>query len=148
MHWTTPSDNPIRFATWFFMAAAPVSDVNIDHGEIIDHRWLTPQVALDAQREGRMLLAAPTFSLTTRLRTMPNVDTALAAVATWPDERIVGRLHDVPGGRVALYTHVTGSGWSTQDGVTNGIFEWSRTSAHRRLRAANYRRSGRRRRPT
>ena len=103
VHWTTPAGSPIRFATWFFMAPSPDSDVTIDHGEIVDHRWLTPQAALDAQREGRMRLAAPTFALTTRLRAMPDVDTALAAVASWPAERLMGRLHEVPGGHLALY---------------------------------------------
>ena len=103
IHWTTPAPSPIRFATWFFMAQAPADAVTIDHGEIIDHRWLTPRAALDAQREGRMPMAAPTFALTTRLLEQPDVPTALAAVAAWPDERLIGRLHDVEGGQVALY---------------------------------------------
>ncbi len=100
IHWTTPAHSPIRFATWFFIAPAPRADVAIDRGEIVDHQWLTPRDALDAQRQGRMPLAAPTFALTTRLLELPTVD---AAMADWPDERLLGQLHDVEGGQVALY---------------------------------------------
>ncbi len=103
VHWTTPTPSPIRFATWFFMAQAPDAAVTIDRGEIIDHRWLSPRDALDAQREGRMPLAAPTFALTTRLLEQRDVNSALAAVSAWPDERLLGRLHNVDGGQVALY---------------------------------------------
>ena len=85
------------------MAQAPDAAVTIDRGEIIDHRWLSPRDALDAQREGRMPLAAPTFALTTRLLEQRDVNSALAAVSAWPDERLLGRLHNVDGGQVALY---------------------------------------------
>ncbi len=33
----------------------------------------------------------------------PDVDAALSTIATWPEERLLGHLHDVEGGSVALY---------------------------------------------
>ena len=102
-HWTTPIASRIRFATWFFVAPATDSEVSIDGGEIHDHRWLRPADALSAQRAGDMKLAAPTFALTTRLAHFPNVETAMAVVASWPPERLLGCLREVPGGLVAVY---------------------------------------------
>ena len=103
IHWTTPVASPIRFSTWFFAAEAPSGIVKIDGQEIHDHRWLRPRDALDHQRHGGMKLAAPTFAITTRLAPYPSVDEALSAIAGWPEERLVGHVHEVPGGRVALY---------------------------------------------
>ena len=103
VHWTTPLASPIRFSTWFFAAEAPGENVEIDGQEIHDHRWLRPRDALDHQQHGGMKLAAPTFAITTRLAPYPSVDEALAAVAAWPEERLIGHAHEVPGGRVALY---------------------------------------------
>ena len=103
VHWTTPRASPIRFSTWFFAAEAPSGNVEIDGQEIHDHCWLRPRDALDSQQHGGMKLAAPTFAITTRLAPYPSVDEALSAVASWPEERLIGRSHEVPGGRVALY---------------------------------------------
>ena len=103
IHWTTPVHNPIRFATWFFAAAASAGPVVVDGDEIHDHQWLTPADALAEQATGAIKLAAPTFALTTRLADYPTVDDALTAVAAWPVERLIGRIHETAGGRVALY---------------------------------------------
>ena len=103
IHWTTPVNNPIRFSTWFFAAEGPNGVVTIDGEEIHDHRWLRPRDALDHQRDRGMKLAAPTFAITTRLVEYSSVEEALSAIATWPEERLIGHVHDVPGGRVALY---------------------------------------------
>ena len=103
VHWTTPEARPIRFSTWFFVAPASEDTVHVDGGEIHDHRWLRPDEALRLHREGKILLAAPTFALTTRLGVFTTVDTALAAVAAWSPEHLLGRSHDVPDGKVAVY---------------------------------------------
>ena len=103
VHWTTPEVSPIRFATWFFVAPAPMERITVDGGEIHAHQWLRPSDALARQAAGEIKLAAPTFALTTRMAAFADVDTALAAVAGWPDERLLGDLLDVEGGQVALY---------------------------------------------
>ena len=103
VHWTTPAASPIRFATWFFVAPAPADRITVDGGEIHAHRWLSPDGALARQRAGEIKLAAPTFALTTRMAAFGDAETALAAVAGWPAERLLGDLRDVEGGQVALY---------------------------------------------
>ena len=106
--WTTPATSPIRFATWFFAAAAAPPSVRVDGVEIEDHRWWRPPDALQAHREQRILFANPTFALSTRLTGHATVAEALAAVDTWPRERFLGRLHPTHGGRVALYAEDCG----------------------------------------
>lgn len=106
--WTTPASSPIRFATWFFAAAADPAAVRIDGVEIHDHRWWRPTDALRAHRGGRIRFANPTFALSTRLAGHASVAEALAAVDAWPRERLLGRLHPVDGGRVALYAEDCG----------------------------------------
>ncbi len=106
--WTTPATSPIRFATWFFAAAADPEAVRVDGVEIHDHRWWRPADALRAHRERRIQFANPTFALSTRLAAHATVAEALAAIDAWPRERLLGRLHPVDGGRVALYAEDCG----------------------------------------
>ena len=106
--WTTPATSPIRFATWFFAAAADPDAIRVDGVEIHDHRWWRPPDALRAHRDRRIQFANPTFALSTRLAGHATVTDALAAVDTWPRERLLGRLHPVDGGRVALYAEDCG----------------------------------------
>ena len=103
VHWTTPESSPIRFATWFFVAPAAAGTVETDGTEILEHRWLRPADALERQRAREIKLAAPTFALTSRLAGFADVDGALAAVAGWPEERLLGQLLEVDGGQVAVY---------------------------------------------
>ncbi len=103
VHWTTPLTRPIRFSAWFFIAETASDIVQIDGQEIYDYRWLRPADALAAQAAGTIQLAAPAFALTTRLAGYPDVRSVLSAVNEWPNERLLGRLCDVTGGRVAVY---------------------------------------------
>jgi 8-oxo-dGTP pyrophosphatase MutT (NUDIX family) len=106
--WTTPVSSPIRFVTWFFAAASNPETVRVDGGEIQDHRWRRPEDALGAHRAGEIQFANPTFALTTRLCGHATVRDALTAVDTWPREALLGRIHPVDGGRVALYAEDCG----------------------------------------
>lgn len=108
-HWTTPTDLPKRFATWFFVAPV-VADipVTIDNSEIVAHRWATPADALALQREGQMMLPAPTY--VTLLRFAPWGDTRalLSHLAEAPVQTFIPRLVPVPSGRLALYQEDAG----------------------------------------
>ena len=108
--WTTPASSPIRFATWFFAAAAGPETVRVDGGEIHDHQWRRPEDALQAHRARNMQFANPTFALSIRMAGHAAVRDVLAAVDTWPVERLLGRIHPVDGGRVALYAEDCGYG--------------------------------------
>jgi 8-oxo-dGTP pyrophosphatase MutT (NUDIX family) len=47
-HWTTPEGVKKRFATWFFLALLEDDqEVVVDGGEISNHRWVRPALALE-----------------------------------------------------------------------------------------------------
>lgn len=60
-HWTPPDQSPRRFLTWFFVAAAPEGNVEIDQGEIHDHRWVTPAEGLRRIRDNDIQVLPPTL---------------------------------------------------------------------------------------
>lgn len=77
-HWTTPTIEPRRFATWFFFGAvdAQNSEVQIDDGEIKQHQWINPQVALDKLKLGELALMPPTFLNLQLIRECQSVEEA------------------------------------------------------------------------
>ena len=63
-HWTTPPQNPRRYATWFFVTGvgADSDAVTVDGSEILEHRWCRPQEALADHRSGTIEMLPPTLS--------------------------------------------------------------------------------------
>ena len=60
-HWTTPPSLPRRFSTWFFVCALRKSvEVEVDRGEIMAHRWITPTQALQECAAKTLRLPHPT----------------------------------------------------------------------------------------
>lgn len=60
-HWTPPMVKIKRFSTWFFLAQAPVTEVEIDGGEIVEHLWVTPAEAFGRHAAGEVELLPPTW---------------------------------------------------------------------------------------
>jgi 8-oxo-dGTP pyrophosphatase MutT (NUDIX family) len=86
--WLPPTQSPRRFSTWFFLA--PVRDrvdVVVDRGEIHEHRWLGPDVALELRNHGEIELAPPTFTTLWWLGRHAAVDEALEHARSRPPER-------------------------------------------------------------
>jgi 8-oxo-dGTP pyrophosphatase MutT (NUDIX family) len=82
-HWTPPASAPRRFATWFFLGALPddAADVIVDGGEIGDHVWTPPALALERHAAGDIELVPPTWVTLQRLAEAGAVvDSATAAV--------------------------------------------------------------------
>ncbi len=77
-HWTPPPISPKRFATWFFLAAAPDTEVVIDGGEIHEHGWMTPDDAISRRDLLEIELAPPTWVTLHYLRPYRTVAEALA----------------------------------------------------------------------
>jgi len=77
--WTAPVIMPRRFDTWFFLAAAPTDRVQVDRSEIHDHRWLSPQAALEDHHAGRIALFPPTWVTLHHLTRFRRCEAALAA---------------------------------------------------------------------
>jgi len=60
-HWITPSFEPRRFDTHFFLVRAPAAQiVRHDGREAVDHEWVSPDVLLARRREGQAKLMFPT----------------------------------------------------------------------------------------
>jgi len=106
--WVTPVGLPKRFDTWFFAARALDERVQVDGGEIHEHRWMRPEVALAAQRSGEIELPPPTFVTLTGLAGHRSVSAALEAIAGQPFETFEPRLQMLPGGACTLYADDAG----------------------------------------
>lgn len=106
-HWTTPEDQPKRFATWVFLAAtAGEHAVQIDNSEIVDFKWIDIEGALALQAANEIMLPAPTFVTLLKLRTSPNTG-AIAAYAA-EVEHFVPRIVELEDGRCSLYAEDAG----------------------------------------
>ena len=94
-HWVPPLAKQMldgrgprrRFATWFFAAAAPAGAVIIDGGEIHDHAWLEPALALAKRDAGEIEIVPPTWVTLHQLSQHRNVAEALNWARTTPSEQ-------------------------------------------------------------
>ncbi len=60
-HWITPSFEPRRFDTHFFLVKAPADQVvRHDGREAVDHVWIAPQELLERRKRGEAKLMFPT----------------------------------------------------------------------------------------
>jgi 8-oxo-dGTP pyrophosphatase MutT (NUDIX family) len=60
--WITPAQVKTRFDTWFYLAPSPPgAEPKVDGHEVVDLRWYRPSAALDAARNGELLLVFPTI---------------------------------------------------------------------------------------
>lgn len=91
-HWTTPPGPTRRFATWFFLAPAPDGPVRIDDLEIVAHRWMTPDAALQAKHAGDIDLTPPTFVTLGWLSRFASVAEAVAAARASGIERYASNI--------------------------------------------------------
>ena len=61
-HWTPPASTARRYATWFFAAQAGIDEpIKVDGGEIEEHAWINPAVALEKHGADEIDLAPPTW---------------------------------------------------------------------------------------
>jgi 8-oxo-dGTP pyrophosphatase MutT (NUDIX family) len=65
--WLTPPGRTRRFDTFYYAAIAPEGEVQVDRGEVDDHRWMQPIAALEAHTRGEIELPPPTFVTLTSL---------------------------------------------------------------------------------
>jgi 8-oxo-dGTP pyrophosphatase MutT (NUDIX family) len=73
--WITPAQIKTRFDTWFYLAALPEgASPTVDGSEIVDARWYRPEAALDAYRDGELLLVFPTVKHLERLAAFRSAD--------------------------------------------------------------------------
>ena len=103
-HWTPPPITPRRFATWFFAAAADEHVVQIDGGEIQNHEWLRPGLALERHAGGQIDLAPPTWITLHQLSLYSTSEEALARLRSLPTKFFQTRIAQrADGVRVAMW---------------------------------------------
>jgi 8-oxo-dGTP pyrophosphatase MutT (NUDIX family) len=101
--WLTPPGRPRRFDTWYFAARAPEGIVQVDRGEVDDHRWMTPREALQARAGGAIELPPPTFVTLSQLAVHADADAAYEALRCAGLRRYVPRPCEVEDGIAYLY---------------------------------------------
>jgi 8-oxo-dGTP pyrophosphatase MutT (NUDIX family) len=84
-----------RFGTWFFIGHAPDTGVEIDMGEIHEHRWLRPHTALELHRSGEIELIPPTWITLHELCQFVTVDAAVSSAIDTSPPRFV--TYPIPG---------------------------------------------------
>ncbi len=101
-HWVTPSVEPRRFDTRFFLAVAtPETTAKVDEREVTEHRWGTAQALLEAGTRGEIKLPPPT--LATLVDLAPHA--TLEAAITWSRDRPVAPIQPkvaMVEGRIAI----------------------------------------------
>jgi 8-oxo-dGTP pyrophosphatase MutT (NUDIX family) len=85
-HWTTPRFMPKRFSTWFFAADLPPGgEASFEGDEVIAHRWVTPELALEQMADGEIQMWIPTSSVLERL-----VETGATSAAELGERLVLG----------------------------------------------------------
>jgi 8-oxo-dGTP pyrophosphatase MutT (NUDIX family) len=81
--WITPAAVKTRYDTWFFLATLPDGEEpQVDGAEVVDARWFTPESALEAARQGEILLVFPTLKHLEQLSGFTTVQELLAHART------------------------------------------------------------------
>jgi 8-oxo-dGTP pyrophosphatase MutT (NUDIX family) len=123
-HWIPPAQAPRRYATWFFLAPAPLEGlVTIDGGEIHEHGWLRPLDAVAQHGSGQIELAPPTWVTLWSLSGAKSTEQALSIARARDPERFATHMADSDSGPVAL--------WHGDAGYSDGNI--SRPGARHRL---------------
>ena len=77
--WITPAMVSIRFDTHFFLATLPEGqEPAVDGEECVDLGWFTPQAALDAHADEKIMLVFPTIKHLEQLSDFATVDELLS----------------------------------------------------------------------
>ena len=76
--WITPSHEPRRYDTRFFLVAAPAGEAQVDAREVVASRWSTPATLLADHDAGRIKLPPPTWATLEELGRLPSLEAARA----------------------------------------------------------------------
>lgn len=101
--WQPPESAPVRYLTWFFVAAAPDGVVAVDGHEIVDHLWLTPAEALERHARDEVELMPPTWVTLHGLTAHASTEEAVARARARQPARFQSRWVATPDGPVFLY---------------------------------------------
>lgn len=98
-HWITPTPEPRRYDTRFFLARAEPGAVCLPHAEeMTDSVWLTAADAVRHFEEGGLRLLPPTIHTLRRLAAFGSVEAIFAALGDAPVPAILPEMRVVPEG--------------------------------------------------
>nr|WP_255493739.1 NUDIX hydrolase [Pseudomaricurvus sp. HS19] len=84
-YWLTPAGKSRRFSTWFLLGDVSTDQsVEVDQGEIVEARWLTPAEALLLQQRGELPVLPPAIIT---LQELAGLDSIAAARAFCQDRQ-------------------------------------------------------------
>jgi 8-oxo-dGTP pyrophosphatase MutT (NUDIX family) len=101
--WVTPEGLPKRFATWFFVCELRQAEIQIDGGEVVDHRWTSAASALASHAKGELDLPAPTYVTLLELSAYSTAAAAAAALGARGIRTYNPRMRQVEGGVCTVY---------------------------------------------
>ena len=102
-HWTPGAIAARRFATWFFVGAAPEGQVIVDDGEIREHQWIRPADALARRESGEIELIPPTWVTLHSLTDVTSTEAACADARRRPPQVYLTHIARVDGGIASLW---------------------------------------------
>ncbi len=106
-HWITPSHQPKRYDTHFFLAEAPPEQLAVHDGtEAVDSIWITPAQALADTEAGRFKLVFATAKNLEKLARSRSVNEAITAARTSPVVTVQPRATKLEGARRLLHIPV------------------------------------------
>lgn len=74
-HWITPEFEKMRFNTYFFLVKLPPCQTPVaDAVELTESLWVTPQKALEMQRQQKIILMPPTLKTIEELAAFKDID--------------------------------------------------------------------------
>lgn len=97
-HWVTPSVEPKRFDTRFFLAVAPDDAApRVDEREVTEHRWGTAHELIAAGERGEIKLPPPTLATLVDLAVHPTIEAAIAWCSSRPIAPIQPKVASIDG---------------------------------------------------
>jgi 8-oxo-dGTP pyrophosphatase MutT (NUDIX family) len=102
-HWITPSNQPKRYDTRFFLAVAPEEHLAVHDGtESVDSIWISPSQVLADAKAGRFKLVFATEMNLTRLARQDSVEATIAEARRTPIVTVLPRVIATDGTRRTL----------------------------------------------
>jgi 8-oxo-dGTP pyrophosphatase MutT (NUDIX family) len=104
VQWVTPSSQPIRFDTRFYVSVAPPGQTpEFDARECVALVWRTPRAALEEAARGAMQLSPPTRRTLQEIEDAVSIDAVLELARSRTAPNIEPIIRDIDGTRMILY---------------------------------------------